>query len=79
MTAVQPRTPQPRTGPPGTPQPGTPLPGTLPPGTLPPGTLPPTAIMSGRYQRAFTVAVVVLVAGWHLAGAGGQLLHGRPA
>ena len=34
--------------------------------------------MSGRYQRAFTIAVVVLVAGWHLAGAGGQLLHNRP-
>jgi hypothetical protein len=35
----------------------------------------PTAMMSGRYQRAFTIAVVFLVAGWHLAGAGGQLLH----
>jgi hypothetical protein len=35
--------------------------------------------MSGRYQRAFTLAVIVLVAGWHLAGAGGQLLHNRPA
>ncbi|MGI9007265.1 MAG: hypothetical protein ACR2FU_13905, partial [Streptosporangiaceae bacterium] len=39
----------------------------------------PTAMMSGRYQRAFTVAVVFLVAGWHLAGAGGQLLQDRPA
>ena len=39
----------------------------------------PTAMMSGRYQRAFTVAVVFLVAGWHLAGAGGQLLHNREA
>ena len=38
----------------------------------------PTATMSGRYQRAFTVAVVFLVAGWHLAGAGGQLVHNRP-
>jgi hypothetical protein len=35
--------------------------------------------MSGRYQRAFTIAVVFLVAGWHLAGAGGQLLHNRLA
>jgi hypothetical protein len=35
--------------------------------------------MSGRYQRAFTIAVVFLVAGWHLAGAGGQLLRDRPA
>ena len=34
--------------------------------------------MSGRYQRAFTVAVVFLVAVWHLAGAGGQLLRNRP-
>jgi hypothetical protein len=39
----------------------------------------PTATMSDRYQRAFTVAVVFLVAGWHLAGAGGQLLHDRSA
>lgn len=39
----------------------------------------PTAILSGRYQRAFTVAVVFLVAVWHLAGAGGQLLHNRSA
>jgi hypothetical protein len=39
----------------------------------------PTATMSGRYQRAFTIAVVVLVAGWHLAGGGGQLLDYRPA
>jgi hypothetical protein len=39
----------------------------------------PTAMMSGRYQRAFTIAVIFLVAGWHLAGAGGQLLHNRSA
>jgi hypothetical protein len=39
----------------------------------------PTAIMSGRYQRAFTIAVVVLAGVWHLAGAGGQLLHDRPS
>ncbi len=39
----------------------------------------PTAMMSGRYQRAFTIAVVFLVAGWHLAGAGGQLVHDQPA
>ena len=38
----------------------------------------PTAMMSGRYQRAFTVAVIFLVVSWHLAGAGGQLLHNRP-
>jgi hypothetical protein len=42
-------------------------------------TAQPTAMMSDRYQRAFTVAVVVLVASWHIAGAGGQLLRDRPA
>jgi hypothetical protein len=41
--------------------------------------LQPTAVMSSRYQRAFTIAVLVLVAGWHLAGAGGQLLRDRSA
>lgn len=39
----------------------------------------PAALMSGRYQRAFTIAVVFLVAGWHLGGAGGQLLDHRQA
>jgi hypothetical protein len=39
----------------------------------------PTAMMAGRYQRAFTIAVVVLVAGWHLVGGGGQLLEYRPS
>ncbi|HUC58896.1 MAG TPA: hypothetical protein VMA95_15955 [Streptosporangiaceae bacterium] len=39
----------------------------------------PRTLMSGRYQRAFTIAVIFLVAGWHLAGAGGQLLHDRSA
>jgi hypothetical protein len=38
----------------------------------------PAATMSGRYQRAFTIAVVFLVVGWHLGGAGGQLLDYRP-
>ncbi|MBV9451989.1 MAG: hypothetical protein JO345_39500 [Streptosporangiaceae bacterium] len=41
-------------------------------------TMQPKALMSDRYQRAFTIAVIVLVAGWHVAGAGGQLLHNRP-
>jgi hypothetical protein len=41
-------------------------------------TVQPTAMITGRYQRAFTVAVVFLVVVWHLAGAGGQLLHNRP-
>ena len=39
----------------------------------------PTATMAGRYQRAFTIAVIFLVAGWHLAGAGGQLIQNRAA
>ena len=39
----------------------------------------PPATMSGRYQRAFTIAVVFLVAGWHLVGGGGQLLDYRSA
>jgi hypothetical protein len=39
----------------------------------------PTATMSGRYQRAYTLAVLFLVVVWHLAGAGGQLLHNRAA
>jgi hypothetical protein len=42
-------------------------------------TMQPTAVMAGRYQRAFTIAVVFLVAVWHLAGAGGQLLEYRSA
>ena len=42
-------------------------------------TMQPTALMSGRYQRALTIAVIFLVAGWHLGGAGGQLLRDRPA
>jgi len=64
MTAVKPATGPPRTAQPATAQ---------------PATAQPTAMMSGGYQRAFTIAVVFLVAGWHLAGAGGQLLHNRHA
>ena len=39
---------------------------------------PTTTMMSGRYQRAFTIALIFLVGCWHLAGAGGQLLHNQP-
>ena len=39
----------------------------------------PTAMLSGRYQRAWTLAVLFLVVVWHLAGAGGHLLHDRLA
>jgi hypothetical protein len=38
----------------------------------------PAALLSGRYQRAFTIAVIFLVAVWHIGGGGGQLLHNRP-
>jgi hypothetical protein len=38
----------------------------------------PTTMMSGRYQRAFTIAVIFLVAVWHIGGGGGQLLRNRP-
>jgi hypothetical protein len=41
-------------------------------------TLQPTAVLSGRYQRTFTIAVLFLVVVWHIVGAGGQLLHNRP-
>jgi hypothetical protein len=58
---------------PTTPGPATTVPAT----TVPATTLPAT--MSGRYQRAFTLAVIFLVVLWHLAGAGGQLLHNRAA
>ena len=47
--------------------------------TQPTSSTQSTAMMSGRYQRAFTIAVLFLVAGWHLAGAGGQMLHNRSA
>ena len=36
-----------------------------------------TTVISARYQRAFTIALVFMVAGWHLGGGGGQLLHNR--
>jgi len=50
---------------------------TVPATAVPAITVPTT--MSGRYQRAFTIAVIFLVVLWHLAGAGGQLLHNRAA
>jgi hypothetical protein len=47
--------------------------------TVPPTTVQPTAMLSGRYQRAFTIAVLFLVVGWHIGGGGGQLLENRSA
>jgi hypothetical protein len=58
--------------------PATTVPATTVPATTVPATTVPTT-MSGRYQRAFTLAVIFLVVLWHLAGAGGQLLHNRAA
>jgi hypothetical protein len=49
------------------------------PSALQPSALQPSALLSGRYQRAFTIAVLFLVAGWHLGGGGGQLLENRAA
>jgi hypothetical protein len=54
-------------------------PAAVQPTDVQPTDVQPAAVLSGRYQRAFTVAVVFLVAGWHLAGAGGQLLRDRQA
>lgn len=34
----------------------------------------PSAILATRYSRALDIAIVVVVAGWDLAGAGGELL-----
>ena len=34
----------------------------------------PSAILATRYSRALDIAVVVAVAAWDLAGAGGELL-----
>jgi len=42
-------------------------------------TVQPTAMMSGRYQRTYTLAVMFLVVVWHIGGGGGQLLHNRTA
>ena len=39
----------------------------------------PYAMWSARYRSAFDIAVVVVVAGWQVAGAGGQLMADRAA
>jgi hypothetical protein len=54
----------------GPPSPGPPSPGPSP-------TAHPSAVLSARYARSFDIAVVVVVAGWHIAGAGGELLPDR--
>jgi hypothetical protein len=37
----------------------------------------PSAVLSARYARSFDIAVIVVVAGWHVAGAGSELLPDR--
>jgi hypothetical protein len=37
----------------------------------------PMAVLAARYGRAFDIAVVVIVAGWQVAGAGSQLVPDR--
>jgi hypothetical protein len=69
MTAAEPTTAQPATA----------QPTTARAAARPAAASGPSAVLTNRYQRAFTIAVVFLVAGWHLAGAGGQLLHDRPS
>jgi hypothetical protein len=37
----------------------------------------PSAVLSARYGQSFDIAVIVVVAGWHIAGAGSELLPFR--
>jgi hypothetical protein len=49
-------------------------------GPPPPGlttTAQPSAVLSARYGQSFDIAVIVVVAGWHIAGAGSELLPYR--
>lgn len=56
---------------------------TAPPGTpaplhvVPPGNAPSWTVLSDRFGRAFDMAVIVVVAGWHVAGAGSQFAADR--
>jgi hypothetical protein len=43
----------------------------------PPPAVAPTAVLSARFARSFDIAVVVVVAGWHIAGAGSELFPYR--
>jgi hypothetical protein len=43
----------------------------------PSSTPPPSAVLSARYGQSFDIAVIVVVAGWHVAGAGSELLPYR--
>jgi hypothetical protein len=37
----------------------------------------PSAVLAARYARSFDIAVIIVVAGWHVAGAGSELLPDR--
>jgi hypothetical protein len=37
----------------------------------------PSAVLAARYARSFDIAVIIVVAGWHVAGAGSELLPER--
>jgi hypothetical protein len=37
----------------------------------------PSAVLSARYAQSFDIAVIIVVAGWHVAGAGSELLPYR--
>jgi hypothetical protein len=42
-----------------------------------PGAAPAAMLLSARYGRAFDIAVVVVAASWHVAGAGSELIPDR--
>jgi len=44
---------------------------------VPPPAEHPSAVLAARYARSFDIAVVIVVAGWHVAGAGSELLPDR--
>jgi len=47
------------------------------PSAAQPSAAQPSVVLSTRYGRAFDIAVVIVVVGWHVAGAGGLLLSDR--
>jgi hypothetical protein len=48
-----------------------------PSAAVPPAPAQPAAVLSARYRRALNIAVVIVVAGWQVAGAGSQLAADR--
>ena len=66
--APDPSAPDPAAPDPAAPDPAGPSP------SGPSSTPPPSAVLSARYGQSFDIAVIVVVAGWHVAGAGSELL-----